>query len=62
MLKDDAYFSCQTQLNKQRKQRDKNEENYLKILSLISSTILRKLRLRQKKWFSYKQNHVFNHL
>ena len=49
MLKDDAYFLCQTQLNTQRKQRDKNEEKYLKILSLVSSTILRKLRLRQKK-------------
>ena len=30
-------------------------KKYLKNLSLISSVILRKLRLRQKKWFSYEK-------
>ena len=36
------------QIKNQRKQRDKSQEKYLENLSLISSIILRKLRLWQK--------------
>ena len=31
------------------------KKKYFKNLSLISSIMLRKLRLMQKKWFSYKK-------
>ena len=36
----------------------KVKKKYLKNLSLISSVMLRKLRLSQKKWFSYKKTYI----
>ena len=37
----------------------KLRNNINKNLNLISSVMLRKLRLRQKKWFSYKKKRLW---